>query len=120
MSTLSQLRKFSVLYLGVCDNRLFWVASAMRSRKAPCEGSGLGRRDILTTGYAQGPRSYGGTLDMEQSLDPSAFHEFPPVSGTDSITIDHLDLELGTSEARQFHQLEWHQRPGKAVGSRSD
>ncbi|MGA7080156.1 MAG: hypothetical protein WBQ43_01010 [Terriglobales bacterium] len=93
MRTLRQLRNFWIL--GVATMVLFCFNNAVAQTHYKVEDLGVQNPDNL--GMPMGLNNYGWTLNMEQFLDPfSLSTEFPAVSGTDSITIDHLNLELGT------------------------
>jgi probable HAF family extracellular repeat protein len=78
----------------------------------------LGVQHPDNLGMPMGLNNYGWTLNMEQLLDPfSLSTEFPAASGTDSITIDHLNLELGTLGGANS-SINWNgiNDPGEAVG----
>ena len=93
MITLRQLRNFWIL--AVATIVLFCFSSAVAQTHYKVQDLGVQHPDNL--GMPMGLNNYGWTLNMEQFLDPfSLSTEFPAVSGTDSITIDHLNLELGT------------------------
>ncbi|MGA9352734.1 MAG: hypothetical protein WBV46_03520 [Terriglobales bacterium] len=114
MSTLSQLRKFWIL--GITTIVLGCFSNAVAQAKYKVQDLGVQHPDNL--GMPMGLNNYGWTLNMEQSLDPfSLSTEFPAVSGTDSITIDHLNLELGTLGGANS-SINWNgiNDPGEAVG----
>jgi probable HAF family extracellular repeat protein len=91
-------------------------SNAVGQAKYKVQDLGVQHSDNL--GMAMGLNNYGWTLNMEQFLDPfSLSTEFPAVSGTDSITIDHLNLELGTLGGTNS-SINWNgiNDPGEAVG----
>jgi probable HAF family extracellular repeat protein len=114
MITLRQLRNFWIL--GVATMVLACVSNAVAQASYKVQDLGVQHPDNL--GMAMGLNNYGWTLNMEQLLDPFSLSTlFPPVSGTDSITIDHLNLELGTLGGANS-SINWNgiNDPGEAVG----
>ena len=114
MITLRQLRNFWIL--GVATMVLACFSNAVGQAKYKVQDLGVQHSDNL--GMAMGLNNYGWTLNMEQFLDPfSLSTEFPAVSGTDSITIDRLNLELGTLGGTNS-SINWNgiNDPGEAVG----
>src|SRR5580658_817874 len=114
MIMLRQLRNFWIL--GVATMVLACFSNAVGQAKYKVQDLGVQHSDNL--GMAMGLNNYGWTLNMEQFLDPfSLSTEFPAVSGTDSITIDRLDLELGTLGGTNS-SINWNgiNDPGEAVG----
>jgi probable HAF family extracellular repeat protein len=114
MIMLRQLRNFWIL--GVATMVLACFSNAVGQAKYKVQDLGVQHSDNL--GMAMGLNNYGWTLNMEQFLDPfSLSTEFPAVSGTDSITIDHLNLELGTLGGTNS-SINWNgiNDPGEAVG----
>jgi probable HAF family extracellular repeat protein len=70
-------------------------SSAVAQARYRVQDLGVQRPDNL--GMAMGLNNYGWTLNMEQLLDPFSLSVLiPPVRGTARITIDDLNLELGT------------------------
>jgi probable HAF family extracellular repeat protein len=93
MRMLKQLRKFWIL--GVTTMVLACFSNAVAQARYKVQDLGVQHPDNL--GMAMGLNNYGWTLNMEQFLDPFSLSTlFPPVSGTVTVTIDHLNLELGT------------------------
>ncbi|HLB93106.1 MAG TPA: hypothetical protein VJK27_12255 [Terriglobales bacterium] len=114
MIMLRQLRNFWIL--GVATMVLACFSNAVGQAKYKVQDLGVQHSDNL--GMAMGLNNYGWTLNMEQFLDPfSLSTEFPAVSGTDSITIDRLNLELGTLGGTNS-SINWNgiNDPGEAVG----
>jgi probable HAF family extracellular repeat protein len=114
MIALRRLRNFWIL--GVAAMVLVCFSNAVAQAKYKVEDLGVQHPDNL--GMPMGLNNYGWTLNMEQFLDPfSLSTEFPAVSGTDSITINHLNLELGTLGGANS-SINWNgiNDPGEAVG----
>jgi len=114
MITLRQLRNFWVLWAATMVLACFSNAFAQASYKV----RDLGVQHPDNLGMPMGLNNYGWTLNMEQLLDPfSLSTQFPAVSGTDSITIGHINLELGTLGGANS-SINWNgiNDPGEAVG----
>jgi probable HAF family extracellular repeat protein len=114
MTTIRQLRKFWIL--GVTTMVLACFSNAVAQTHYKVQDLGVQHPDNL--GMPMGLNNHGWTLNMEQFLDPfSLSTEFPAVSGTDSITIDHLNLQLGTLGGANS-SINWNgiNDPGEAVG----
>jgi probable HAF family extracellular repeat protein len=78
----------------------------------------LGVQNPDNLGMAMGLNNHGGTLIMDQRLDPFSLSVLiPPVHGTVRITIDDLNLELGTLGGPNS-SINWNgiNDPGEAVG----
>lgn len=114
MITLRQLRNFWIL--GVATMVLAFGGNAVAQARYKVRDLGVQHPDNL--GMPMGLNNFGWTLNMEQFLDPfSLSTEFPAVSGTDSITIDHINLALGTLGGANS-SINWNgiNDPGEAVG----
>jgi uncharacterized membrane protein len=114
MITHKQLRNFWIL--GVATMVLACFSNAVAQTHYKVQDLGVQHPDNL--GMPMGLNNHGWTLNMEQFLDPfSLSTEFPAVSGTDSITIGHINLELGTLGGANS-SINWNgiNDPGEAVG----
>ena len=114
MNTLRQLRNFWIPWIATIVLACFSNAVAQASYKV--QDLGVQHPDNL--GMAMGLNNYGWTENMEQFLDPFSLSTlFPPVQGTVRITIDDLNLELGTLGGKNS-SINWNgiNDPGEAVG----
>jgi probable HAF family extracellular repeat protein len=114
MSTLRKLRNFWVLWVTTIVLACFTNAFAQARYKV--QDLGVQHPDNL--GMAMGLNNYGWTENMEQFLDPFSLSVLiPPVQGTVRITIDDLNLELGTLGGLNS-SINWNgiNDPGEAVG----
>jgi probable HAF family extracellular repeat protein len=104
--------------------RIPWVATmvlaclgnAVAQARYKVQDLGVQHPDNL--GMAMGLNNYGWTENMEQLLDPFSLSVLiPPAQGTVRITIDHLNLELGTLGGANS-SINWNgiNDPGEAVG----
>jgi probable HAF family extracellular repeat protein len=114
MTTLRQLRNFWIL--AVATMVLACFSNAVAQAKYKVKDLGVQHPDNL--GMPMGLNNHGWTVNMEQLLDHYVLStQFPAVSGTDSITIGELNLQLGTLGGANS-SINWNgiNDPGEAVG----
>jgi probable HAF family extracellular repeat protein len=114
MSELKRLRNSWILWVTAMVLGCFSNAVAQASYKV--QDLGVQRPDNL--GMAMGLNNYGWTLNMEQLLDHFTISTlYPPVQGSVRISIDDLNLELGTLGGKNS-SINWNgiNDPGEAVG----
>lgn len=114
MNTLKQSRTFSILWVTTVVLACFSNAAAQARYKVQDQGA----QHPDNFGMAMGLNNHGWTLIMDQSLDHTVTStQFPAVSGTDRISIDQLELPLGTLGGKNS-SINWNgiNDPGEAVG----
>ena len=105
-------------FLDPCGlRRLFWLASAMRSRKRATKFRTWAFSTLTTWAWPWASIIHGWTLTMDQLLDHSTISTFPAVKGTVRISIGDLNLPLGTLGGKNS-SINWNgiNDRGEAVG----
>jgi len=114
MKAVRRLRNFWIL--GVATMVLACFGNAVAQARYRVQDLGVQHPDNL--GMAMGLNNHGWTLNMEQLLDPFSLSlSAHLVQGTVRITIDHLNLELGTLGGKNS-SINWNgiNDRGEAVG----